>query len=168
MSSTDHSYALLLGSNMGDRASLLSQAFVHIGESIGTVTAASKVYASAPWGFEADSDFLNQCVIVNSSLSPTELLTEIHAVELKMGRKRPVSSGYSSRTIDIDILHWDGGIVAEPELSIPHARLHERRFALTPLSELLGSEFHLGMKRTYNELLDSCPDKGIIHEVSMV
>lgn len=160
-------YVLLLGSNMGNRALMLDLARNAISERIGDIRAVSAVYASAAWGFESDDDFLNQALRVKSSKGPTDLLAVIHSIEEALGRIRPEGQGYTSRTIDIDILHWEGGAVEEPGLRIPHPRLPERRFALVPMCQVAGQSVHPLLGQPYADMLDSCQDDSQVMELTV-
>jgi 2-amino-4-hydroxy-6-hydroxymethyldihydropteridine diphosphokinase len=128
-----------------------------IDKEIGQVTKSSSVYESEPWGFSSDQQFLNQVVVVESELSPNEMLDEIHIIEAKLGRKRS-SAGYQSRTMDIDILFYDDLMVNESDLVIPHPRLHERRFTLLPLAEIAGDFIHPVLSESMDALAEECSD----------
>lgn len=147
-----------LGSNLGDRESNLGDAVKKIGEHIGKVLSSSSVYETAPWGFEAEIDFFNMVVCVETKHSPSELLTEINAIESMMGRKRN-QDRYSSRVIDIDILLYDDLIIEEKGLKIPHRLMHERKFVLVPLSELAPDLIHPVFGKSISILLEKCRDR---------
>ena len=95
---------------------------------------ASSVYETAPVGFTAQPAFLNAVIEVETDLAPAELLSVTQDVERALGRQR--TTRWGPRTLDLDILLYDGAVVAEGELRIPHPRMHERRFVLLPLTEL--------------------------------
>jgi len=154
---------LLLGSNCGERPHLLANAVRLLSETIGEICAVSPTYNSPPWGFDSDSDFLNQAILIESSLAPKEVLASILVIEESLGRKRSAElSGYTSRTMDIDIIHWSGGIIAERDLLIPHPRVQDRRFALTPICDIAGEWVHPHFNSTYLSLLASCKDDSIV------
>ncbi len=162
-----HNYVLLLGSNLGDSLDMLKKSSEHILLSVGEIKAKSKIYSSEPWGFDAPTPFLNQALFVRSQLSPLELLHEIHSIERKLGRVRSEEKNYTSRIIDIDILHWDGAPVETEELSIPHKLLHLRRFALMPMCELVGEVLHPSIRLSYNLILENCIDHGVLTELPL-
>jgi 2-amino-4-hydroxy-6-hydroxymethyldihydropteridine diphosphokinase len=94
----------------------------------------SKVYETAPWGVESQAQFLNMAVEVDSGLGPYELLRECKQIEKRSGRDP--GPRWSARTIDIDILLFEGVQLDTPELSIPHPLMSGRAFVLIPLSEI--------------------------------
>jgi 2-amino-4-hydroxy-6-hydroxymethyldihydropteridine diphosphokinase len=153
-----------LGTNLGDRKRNLREAIEKIGEHIGKVLNSSSVYETAPWGFDAENDFLNMVTEVETGLSPSELLKKIFEIELKLGRER-TQDRYSSRVIDIDILLYDDLIVDQKGLKIPHRLMHERRFVLAPLWEIAPDLIHPMLKKRISVLLDECRDRTKIVKV---
>lgn len=144
---------LLTGSNLGNRAAYLQQAFEHINKTCGKVILFSGIYESEAWGFEAPP-FYNQALVVETTLSPKEFLSCTQSIEIELGRERkhPLLS-YSSRTIDIDILFFDNLIINTNNLIVPHPKMALRRFVLEPLAEILPYFQHPVLKKTVNELL---------------
>jgi 2-amino-4-hydroxy-6-hydroxymethyldihydropteridine diphosphokinase len=122
-----------LGTNLGDRAAHLSTALDSL-RAIGRVEAVSSVYESEPVGFRDQPDFWNLVIRVQTDREPEEILGVAKEIEHEMGR-RP-SFRNAPRPIDIDLLLYDGRLVATPTLIIPHPRLTERAFVLRPLVEL--------------------------------
>lgn len=121
---------LSLGSNLGDRRAHLKEAVA----SIEGVVGVSDVYETSPVGGPPQDDFLNLVVAVETDLTPRELLGVCHRLESAAGRVR--GERWGPRPLDVDILWVDTGPVDEPDLQIPHPRMHERRFVLEPLREL--------------------------------
>ncbi|MGD0582234.1 MAG: 2-amino-4-hydroxy-6-hydroxymethyldihydropteridine diphosphokinase [Bacteroidales bacterium] len=146
-----------LGSNLGDRIGFLKEATRMIGESAGKIIAVSSVYETEPVEVEKGGDFLNMVVCVGTDLSPSGLLGRILMIESKLGRIR-CETRYSSRTIDIDILFYNNEIIENDSLSIPHPRLHLRKFVLIPINELATGLVHPVLGKSIKELLDECPD----------
>ncbi|GAB4247698.1 MAG: 2-amino-4-hydroxy-6-hydroxymethyldihydropteridine diphosphokinase [Thermoleophilia bacterium] len=126
---------LSLGSNQGDSPALLAQASRALEALPDTrVTARSSVFRTAPVGYRDQPDFLNQVVALETALDPHALLEQTQRIEHEAGRVRGVRWG--PRTLDIDILWYDGKRVHDERLEVPHPRLEERRFVLEPLAEL--------------------------------
>lgn len=95
---------------------------------------ASSLYATAPWGGVEQPDFLNQALLIDSPLTPTELLTTCQTLEREANRVRDVRWG--PRTLDVDIVHIDGYTSDDPDLTVPHPRAAEREFVLKPWLEI--------------------------------
>ena len=152
-----HNAYLLLGGNLGHRLNNLNKTLLLIEKYIGRIISRSAVYETAPWGFECDKMFLNQLVSVETRESPRELLSEILKIELIMGRNRKANQ-WGDRIIDIDILFYDEVVLNENGLKIPHPYLHQRRFALIPLTEIADKFIHPKFKKTIKVLLEECMD----------
>ena len=157
---------VLFGSNMGDKEKIFAEACLYINNRCGAITAVSSSYESEPWGFEADEWFLNRLIVVDTELEPEALLRELLAIEAELGRVRhPEAGGYTSRTVDLDILYYGSRIVLTDSLTIPHPRLHLRRFALLPLCELVPHWVHPAFNLTQAELLRRCPDMSEVRKM---
>lgn len=153
-----HSF-VLLGTNMGDRESLLQDAITMMGESCGEIVARSKIYETEPWGFEAENNFLNQVVMIETELKPHDLLKELLSIEAVLGRQRQEGIvGYQSRPMDLDILYYDDFVVDDSDLILPHPRLHRRRFTLLPLCDIAPDFKHPVFDKTNRLLLEQCDD----------
>jgi len=146
-----------IGSNLGNRENNMQQAVEHISKRVGEVCMTSTIYETEPWGFQSDFAFLNMVIVVETHMSPKELLSEILYIESSLGRIRN-KVHYSSRIIDIDILLYDDVVLSEPDLTIPHPLLHERKFVLIPLCEISSELVHPVLKKTFRELLEECGD----------
>lgn len=149
---------LLLGSNMDDRAALLDRSRKLIGKEIGDVKAASAIYDSEPWGFDAEKNFLNQVLLVETGLDSRQLLEIVLNIERRLGRVRVTGAGYTSRTIDIDILFFNDSIIHEKDLEVPHPRMHERMFTLIPMQEIAADYVHPAIQKTIRQLAAACVD----------
>jgi len=124
-----------IGSNLGDRESNLRRAIELLSAEDGVeVVAVSEIRETDPVGPVEQGPFLNGAVEVETSLGPQELLGRLLSVENGLGRVR--SERWGPRTIDLDLLLYGDEQIDEPGLSVPHPRLHERRFALEPLADL--------------------------------
>ncbi|MBN9674057.1 2-amino-4-hydroxy-6-hydroxymethyldihydropteridine diphosphokinase [Roseibium aggregatum] len=149
--------ALGLGSNLGDPKRNLDEAVRRLEESNGiTVVARSSDYRTPPWGPVPQDDYLNICLVVDTTLSAHDLLKRCLEVELELGRVRDIRWG--PRIIDIDLLIHGVAKVEEPDLEVPHPRMAERAFVLIPLAEIW-PDAPLGDGRTAAQALETCPDR---------
>jgi 2-amino-4-hydroxy-6-hydroxymethyldihydropteridine diphosphokinase len=124
-----------LGSNIGDRMGNLREAVARLLKTDGiTLVRASPVYQTEPVGYEAQEDFYNMVVAVETSLVPMDLLSAVKEIEKGMGRVEAVHKG--PRIIDLDILLYGDEAVDEYRLTIPHPQMLEREFVLRPLFDL--------------------------------
>ena len=146
---------LLLGTNLGDRAHHLTHARRLLDE-IGTVSRVSQVYVTAAWGLTDQPDFFNQALEISTALEPGDLLTKLRSIEKKVGRTDAVRWG--PRILDIDILFYGNKTIATELLTIPHPRMHERRFALVPMHALQPDLTDPMSGKTITELLADCKD----------
>lgn len=167
---------LLIGGNQGNRPHLIHQTIDLIRQRIGSITALSRLYETAPWGTfapgETPQNFLNQAILVSTSLSSHQVLVQALDIEKILGRQRPDASPaedcsaapidqphlYSSRPIDIDIIFYDAVVMDTPDLTIPHPRMHLRRFVLTPLCDIAPDFVHPVLNKTITQLLSECED----------
>ena len=124
-----------IGSNVGDREAHLRGALELLAAEPGIeIVAVSQLRETKPVGPVEQSDFLNGAVRLSTDLPPRQLLERLLAIEARLGRLR--RERFGPRTIDLDLLVYGNEIVDEPGLTLPHPRLHERRFALEPVAEL--------------------------------
>lgn len=130
-------YILGLGSNLGERATILGQAIQLIGSLPGTqVLAISEAVDSDPVGYADQPDFLNLCLLISCELNPDELLPRTLEIERQLGRERTANRN-GPRTLDIDLLFYEGGNWSSPLVTLPHPRWSSRGFVIIPLSNLL-------------------------------
>ena len=141
---------------MGNNKEQLWHAIKIIEQEIGLVINSSSFYATAAWGNEAQPDFLNQVIIIETFLISAALLKTVLAIEKKMGRVRTIKN--APRIIDIDILFFNNEIINTKNLQVPHPEIQNRRFVLIPLEELTPNFEHPILKKTINELVISCKD----------
>ncbi len=148
---------LLIGGNMGDRVQNLHRAIGLLAAAVGPVLQQSAVYETAAWGKTDQPAFLNQALLLDTSLSARELITAVLLVEERMGRHR--TEKFGPRVIDIDIMFYNDAVIDEPHLTIPHPQMQNRRFALVPLNELAPTLVHPVFNKTIEELLMECKDQ---------
>ena len=157
---------ILFGSNMGDKNKIYAQACLLINNRYGRIVAQSSAYESEPWGFEAKEWFLNRLIVVETELEPEAMMRQLLDIEAELGRVRhPEAGGYTSRTADLDILYYGSRIVLTDNLTIPHPRLHQRRFALLPLCEVAPEFVHPAFNMTQTELLKRCFDFSEVRKI---
>ncbi len=158
-----HHIFILLGTNEGNREENLRRAMDVISKNGIHIKSSSAVYVSEPWGFNAQTKFLNKVILGESPLKPEQILDLFLHTEEQMGRKRKQGEGYSSRLIDIDLLFYDDVVMETNRLILPHPRLHERRFTLLPLAEIDKDFIHPVLKKPVWKLLEECADTGAVH-----
>lgn len=126
--------ALGLGGNLGDPRTAIAEALSRLATRGVRLLARSSDYRTPPWGKTDQPAFVNACALVETQLSPHALLDACLAVEAEFGRVR--LERWGPRTLDIDILTYDGLVLDDARLALPHPRLTERGFVLIPLAEI--------------------------------
>lgn len=142
-----------LGSNLGDRKKLITDATMICGSIIGNLVCLSSLYETEPWGFTSKNKFLNAVILIETEHSPELCLQMVNAIEREMGRVRS-GEGYHDRPIDIDILFYDDQVIDTPSLKVPHPLMPERDFVLRPMAEIAPDFVHPQLKKTMQTLLD--------------
>lgn len=124
-----------LGSNIGDREAHLAHARARLAALPRTrLIATSSVVETAPLGPVAQGPYLNQMLLLETELTPAEVLRHLHVIEAERGRTRSVRWG--PRTLDLDIVRFGDQHVQEPDLIIPHPELRHRDFWMREIAEL--------------------------------
>ena len=124
-----------VGANLGDAAAQVRAAIGALATLPGTrLVAASSLYRTAPLGYADQPDFINAAVLLETALAPRALLEALQAVEARSGRARSFQD--APRVLDLDLLLYGEEALHEPDLVVPHPRLHSRAFALAPLVEI--------------------------------
>ncbi len=150
---------IALGSNLGDSKREVLQAFDALGALPDTkMVARSSLYLTAPVGFLDQPVFINAVAEVETSLQPHALLDALLELEHQHGRVRDVLNG--PRTLDLDILLYDGLQCHEHGLTLPHPRMHERAFVLKPLLEIFPECFIIGRGQA-SQFMDDCDEQKI-------
>ena len=125
-----------------DREENIRKAIALIAERVGEVTRQSSLIETEPWGYESANKFLNGVILVETALTPRQVLKATQKIERELGKRRRhattrvQSSIYHDRPIDIDILLYDDLTVDEPDLKIPHPQMQQRAFVMKPLEEI--------------------------------
>ena len=154
---------LLLGSNLGDRFYFLREAVKLIGSTIAPVVKISSIYETEAWGKTDEPNYLNQVLMLYTDISAEVILQKILDIEKSFGRERKEKWG--ARTIDIDILFYDQQVINTNDLTVPHPRLHLRRFTLEPLAEISPDLYHPILLQTILELKNKLDDNLIVKKL---
>ncbi len=150
-----HTAYISLGSNLGDRADNLLSALKLLNAADGIeVGKISQFFQTDPEGGPTGQDkYYNAAAMIETTLAPHELLSELHRIERELGRRRENEPRHGSRTCDLDILLFGQEVIETDELTIPHPRMHERLFVLRPLASIAPQAVHPTLRRTVAELL---------------
>lgn len=151
-----YSAYLLIGSNEGNRLQFLTTAKEQIEQFAGRIILTSSIYQTDAWGKENLPPHLNQALLIRTGLEPLELLNRLQQIETNLGRKKTEKWGI--RKIDIDIIYFDNLIINHPQLQIPHPLMQNRRFVLSPLTEIAPNFLHPVLQKTNQELLQTLSD----------
>jgi 2-amino-4-hydroxy-6-hydroxymethyldihydropteridine diphosphokinase len=130
-----HQVVIALGTNLGDKELNLKNAIYQINSKVGDVSKVSSIFKNSAVGFESENEFFNACLICITHLDPFQTLSELQAIEKKLGRIKTKET-FEDREIDLDIIFFDQLIIETENLQIPHRLYHERNFVLIPLLEL--------------------------------
>lgn len=155
----NHRAFVALGSNLEDPQHQVLRALAELDSLPETrVIAKSALYRTAPVGYDNQPDFINAAAEVSTTLEPLALLRALLALETAHGRERPFPN--APRVLDLDLLMYDEMQLHDPELTLPHPRLHERGFVLFPLADIAADVNVPGQGRV-RDLLRSLPDQGV-------
>lgn len=155
---------VLLGGNEGNVPEMFRQAVVLMQDAGFVVSAEGSLYRSDAWGEGVHGIFYNKLLVLKSKQEPREILSTLLTIEKKLGRERK-SGIITNRTIDIDILIIDDLVISELGFSVPHPRLHLRKFALIPLCELVPNLSHPVIGLTMQQLLNKSSDRLLVEKV---
>lgn len=140
---------IAFGSNRGNREENIDRALTLLKKRC-TIIKKSSVHETTPVGYTDQRNFLNGVLMVETALSPEELLHFLQKIEKMLGRIRRIKNG--PRTIDLDILFYNDVIIDTEDLTVPHPRIHKRLFVLEPLSEIAPGFVHPVLEKTIREL----------------
>jgi 2-amino-4-hydroxy-6-hydroxymethyldihydropteridine diphosphokinase len=147
---------LSLGSNQGEKLENLQKATDYISQRM-RIERKSPIYDAAPMENPNQARFLNMCLQVTTGIPSNMVLFLLKGIEAKLGRLPGPANG--PRIIDIDILLYGDEIVNTPDLKIPHPKMTEREFVLTPLAEIASNIIHPVTKKTIKEMADALKGK---------
>ncbi|MEM6894578.1 MAG: 2-amino-4-hydroxy-6-hydroxymethyldihydropteridine diphosphokinase [Bacteroidota bacterium] len=161
-----HQVYLSLGSNLQHRFRYLQKGVIAIAEKMGQVLKTSNVYENPAVGFEGDS-FLNACILVETTLPPEKVLEIALQIERAHGRMREAhTTGYASRTLDIDVLLHDNLVLESETLTLPHPKMTERAFVLKPLADIAPQYYHPLLQKDIRNLLQECKDRVAVQKTN--
>ena len=150
-----------LGSNLGDRAGNLLLAVRGLLEASFVIRRLSAIYETDPIGIESDLKFLNMVAEVQvSSISPMQMMARMLRIEYLLGRMRQEAK--APRTVDLDLLLFGKIQIHTEFLTLPHPRMHNRKFVLVPLNELSPHLIHPVLNKTIQEILESVEDTSTV------
>jgi len=159
-----HCVYLALGSNLGDRAAHIARALDLLVSDAGCTIADTAFLYETPPAYVVDQpSFLNTACKIYTELSPHDLLAALKRIEAALGRQPTVR--YGPRTVDLDILFYDDLELRDPDLTIPHALLHEREFVLRPLCDIASAHEHPVLQKTVGHLLLHLKERSAIWRV---
>lgn len=146
-----------LGSNIDDRVLHLNTATSLIGSCVDIkIVQSSLIYETEPWGIRNQNAFCNQVLMLQSSLSPEDLLTFVKEVEVKSGRTQ--RDKWLEREIDVDILFYDNEVISTERFSLPHKEVQNRKFVLIPMCEIAEAFMHPVLNKSMRQLLNETKD----------
>jgi 2-amino-4-hydroxy-6-hydroxymethyldihydropteridine diphosphokinase len=152
-----------MGANLGDRLATLNDAVDRL-SAFGMVRAVSSVYETDPMGMLDQPPFLNAAAGMRTSFPPEQLMAGLLQIERDLGRVRTVRN--APRTIDLDLLLYDGAVIETADLTVPHPALHERAFVLVPLAEIAPHAEHPVLGVSIHELLGRLEPAEGVHRVT--
>ncbi len=154
----NHTAYISVGSNLGNKLENCQKgvgALIRSGSAV--LLKQSRIYKTEPVGYKDQDWFVNSVIKIETVLDPFQLLGKLEAIQRKVGRVRdPIR--YGPRVLDLDIILYDDIIINSPRLTIPHPRMHKRRFVLKPICDINPQIVHPIFKKDMQYLLDSLND----------
>lgn len=146
-----------LGSNLGDRAGNLLLAVRGLMEASLHVSRLSGIYETEPVGVRHHDNYLNMVAEIHlKTITPEQMLARMIRIEYLLGRRNKFEQ--KPRTVDLDLLFYGGVHYNTPFLTLPHPRLHQRKFVLVPMAELVPNFVHPTLNKTIQEILSKVSD----------
>ena len=149
---------IALGSNVGDSVQVFQDSLLHL-SALGTLTDTSFLYESKPMYFVDQPSFLNAACLLRTSVSATQLISELKKIEATVGRRKTFQNG--PRVIDLDIIFYGSERVISADtsfpLKIPHERMHERAFVLKPVLDMAPDYIHPTLTKSISQLWAELP-----------
>jgi 2-amino-4-hydroxy-6-hydroxymethyldihydropteridine diphosphokinase len=139
-----------LGANLGDRLATLNRAVDRLA-TLGVVESVSPVYETEPVDFADQPAFLNAVLCLTTNCAPEKLMSSLLEIEQDLGRVRTLPN--APRTVDLDLLLYGDVLIDQPDLTVPHPRLHERAFVLVPLIDIAPDLLHPELAISVGSLL---------------
>ena len=152
---------IALGANLGDREQNIRAALERLGAAGDVVIRRVSSFLENPavGGPPGSPPFLNAVAEIETTLSPRELLNRLLEVERTLGRRRDIK--WAPRQIDLDLLLYGDVVLDEPDLVVPHPRMHERQFVLEPLAEIAAQHIHPISGKAFVHMLAELPDAAL-------
>lgn len=149
-----------LGSNIGDKGLYCRRGIAGLEEDgHAIITGRSRFYRTEPVDYRDQDWFVNAVVRIDTRLDPFELLDLLNTIEQTAGRDR-TGVRFGPRTLDMDIIFYGNRIIDLPKLTLPHPRMHKRRFVLKPLCDIDSTIVHPVFRKNVQYLLDHLDDEG--------
>jgi 2-amino-4-hydroxy-6-hydroxymethyldihydropteridine diphosphokinase len=141
---------IALGSNLGDRKKNIAEAVERMRRRGIKIIKMSSVIETEPYGYKEQEKFLNAACLVETKLSPLELLDVLLDIEKEMGRERKIRWG--PRNIDLDLIFYEDRVIREERLEVPHPDAHNRTFVMGPIAEIDPDFVHPVLKKKVGEI----------------
>jgi 2-amino-4-hydroxy-6-hydroxymethyldihydropteridine diphosphokinase len=155
-----HVAYLSVGSNIGNKRSNCERGIADLTDpGTATLIVRSPFYRTEPVDYRTQGWFVNAVVKIKTADSPLELLGRLKQIEKKNGRTDNVIR-FGPRFLDLDIIMFDDLVIKSSRLTLPHPRMHHRRFVLQPMCDIDPSLVHPGLKKSMKQLLDEVPEDG--------
>ena len=151
---TEHRAYLSIGSNLGDPVQNCCRGIEMLCAEPGIVLLGqSPFYRTQPVDYLEQDWFVNAALLIRTACSPRQLLAKTQAVQDRLGRK-PDGIRFGPRTLDLDIIFYDQRVLVSPELTLPHPRMHKRRFVLQPICDIDPTVIHPVLGKNVQDLLN--------------